>query len=62
MLGWGKSGRWISVPSRNLGKEEKYELYVESEQTFNTFFVFLFALSANTSIDKVKFRHRNVFT
>lgn len=52
----GEVGKVDSVPSMNLGKEEKYELYGEREQTLNTFVDFcLFYMHMNTSTHLVKF-------
>ena len=54
--GVGEVRKVDSVPSMKLGKEEKYELYGEREQTLNTFVDFcLLYMHMNTSTHIVKF-------
>ena len=45
------------IPSMNLGKEKKYELFGEYEQTFSAFVFCLLYLHMNISTHVVKFRH-----
>ena len=51
--------RWKEdcIPRMNLGKEEKYELSGEYEQTFSALVFCLLYLHMNTSTHVVKFRH-----
>ena len=58
-MGWVVIVHWKEdcIPSMNLGKEKKFELFGEYEQTFSAFVFCLLYLHMNISTHVVKFRH-----